>query len=293
MCASVAADTRLRHVPRQSPQRHQGRVGDAAAGRDAEVQEEREALVTLEYTKRGFRLKNGRLHLAGGIVVRPVWSRQLPRQPSSVRVYRDSVGHWWGSFVTAAVAEEGPATGHVIGIDWGVKEIATTTSDDHDLPHPQHGRTAAQKLARYQRMMARRRPPKGQAGSKGYREAQRPAAKLHKKVANQRQDTGRTWAKTVVRDHDALAVEDFRPTFLAKSTMARKAADAAISATKAALVEMGLKHGRAVHLVHPAHTTMTARSAEREPSTHYLFRCERMPAPGAAPCPRGTRTAPA
>lgn len=216
----------------------------------------REALPTLEYTRRGFRLKDGRLHLAGGIVVRPVWSRELPKPPSSVRVYRDSVGHWWASFVTAAVIEELPATGRVIGIDWGVKEIATTTSDDHDLPHPQHGRTAAQKLARYQRMMARRRPPKGQAGSKGYREAQRQTAKLHKKVANQRQDTGRKWAKSVVRDHDALAVEDFHPKFLAKSTMARKAADAAISATKAALVEMGRKHGRAVHLVHPAHTTM-------------------------------------
>ena len=53
-----------------------------------------------------------------------------------------------------------------------------------------------------------------------------------------------------------MAVEDFRPKFLAKSTMARKAADAAIGATKRALIEMGRKHGRAVYPVHPAHTTM-------------------------------------
>ncbi|WP_344164431.1 hypothetical protein [Nocardiopsis rhodophaea] len=58
-----------------------------------------------------------------------------------------------------------------------------------------------------------------------------------------------------MRDHDRVAVEDFRPRFLATSTMARKAADAAISATKKALVEMGRKHGRDVRLVHPAHTT--------------------------------------
>lgn len=38
--------------------------------------------------------------------------------------------------------------------------------------------------------------------------------------------------------------------------MARKAADAAIGATKAALTEMGRKHGRDIRLVHPAHTTM-------------------------------------
>ncbi len=94
----------------------------------------REAAPTLNYTRRGFRLKDGRLHLAGKIVVRPVWSRELPKPPSSVRVYRDVVGHWWASFVVAAVTEELPETGGVLGIDWGVKETATTTSDDHDLP---------------------------------------------------------------------------------------------------------------------------------------------------------------
>lgn len=216
----------------------------------------REAAPTLNYVRTGFRLKGGRVHLAGGIVVRPVWSRELPEEPSSVRVYRDAVGHWWASFVVPCVTEALPGTGRVIGIDWGVKETATTTSHAHDLPHAQHGKTAAQKLARYQRMMARRRPAKGQAASKGYREARRQTAKLHRKVADQRADTGRKWAKKVVRDHDVLAVEDFRPKFLAKSSMARKAADAAIGATKQALIEMARKHGRIIHLVRPAHTTM-------------------------------------
>ncbi|MFC8366674.1 RNA-guided endonuclease InsQ/TnpB family protein [Streptomyces sp. NPDC057239] len=220
----------------------------------------REALPTLNYTTRGFRLKDGRLHLAGGIALTVVWSRELPAAPSSVRVYRDAVGHWYASFVVATEAQPLPATGRVLGVDWGVRETATTTSDTHDLPHAQHGKTAAQRLARYQRMMARRKPARGQAASKGYRQAQAQAAKLHKKVARQRQDTARKWAKRVVRDHDAIAVEDFRPKFLAKTTMARKAADAAIGATKTALIEMGRKHGRDIRLVHPAHTTMDCAS---------------------------------
>lgn len=33
----------------------------------------REASPTLNYTRRGFRLRDGRLHLAGGIVLRAVW----------------------------------------------------------------------------------------------------------------------------------------------------------------------------------------------------------------------------
>ena len=47
----------------------------------------RQALASLNYTKRGFRLREGRLHLAGGIVVTVVWSRELSAEPSSVRVY--------------------------------------------------------------------------------------------------------------------------------------------------------------------------------------------------------------
>ncbi|MGI5518203.1 RNA-guided endonuclease InsQ/TnpB family protein [Streptomyces sp. CA-106131] len=216
----------------------------------------REARPSLNYTKRGFRLKDGRLHLAGQIVLSVVWSRALPADPSSVRVYQDTLGHWYASFVAPAQVEPLVETGHVLGVDWGVKETATTTDDAYDLPHAEHGKRSAQRLAKYQRMMARRRRPKGQRASTGYRKAQAQAAKLHRKIARQREDTGRKWAKAVIRDHDGVAVEDFRPKFLAKTTMARKAADAAIAATKRALIEMGRKHARDVRLVHPAHTTM-------------------------------------
>jgi putative transposase len=157
------------------------------------------SLPTVNYTKQGFTLRDGLLTVAGGISLRVVWSRPLPSSPSSVRVYRDSPGHWHASFVVQADAEPYPQTGQVIG---------------------------------------------------------RQAAKAHAKVAAQRQDTARKWAKGVVRDHDAIAAEDFRPRFLAKSTMARKAADAAIGAAKKSLLEMAAKHGRAVHLVNPAYTTM-------------------------------------
>ncbi|MFD5324320.1 RNA-guided endonuclease InsQ/TnpB family protein [Streptomyces sp. NPDC127092] len=216
----------------------------------------REALPTLNYTRRGFRLTEDRLHLAGGIVMTVVWSRKLPAEPSSVRVYQDSLGHWYGSFVVPDRVRPLPETGRVLGVDWGVRETATTTSDAHDLPHAEHGRKAQVRLTRYDRMMARRRPKKGYAASKGYREAKRLRARAYKKTARQREDTGRKWAKRVVADHDVIAVEDFRPKFLAKTTMAKKAADAAIGATKQALIGMGRKHGRDIRLVHPAHTTM-------------------------------------
>ncbi|MFD7408512.1 RNA-guided endonuclease InsQ/TnpB family protein [Streptomyces sp. NPDC059866] len=238
----------------------------------------REALPTLNYTKRGFRLKDGRLHLAGGIVVTVVWCRELPADPTSVRVYQDSIGHWYASFVVATEVQPLRETGRVLGVDWGVKETATTTSDTHDLPHAQHGKKAQATLTRYDRMMARRKPKKGQAASRGYREAKRWRAKTYAKIARQRQDTGRKWAKRVVTDHDAIAVEDFKPKFLSRTTMARKAADAAIGATKQALIEMGRKHGRDVRLVHPTHTTMDcaacgARTKHALPLSERTYTC--------------------
>ncbi|WP_328781083.1 transposase [Streptomyces canus] len=238
----------------------------------------REALPTLNYTRRGFRLKDGRLCLAGGIKLGVVWSRKLPTDPSSVRVYQDAGGHWYASFVVSAPTEPLPSTGRMLGADWGVKEIATTTSDAHDLPHPEHGKKSKEKLSRYDRMMARRKPKKGQPASKGYREATRWRAKTYAKIARQRQDAARKWAKKVVRDHDTIAVENFRPKFLAKTSMARKVADAAIGTKKKALLEMGRKHARDVRLVHPAHTTMDcgrcgARAKHALPLSERTYTC--------------------
>lgn len=88
---------------------------------------EDEGAPRLNYTTRGFRLRDGRLRLAGGIAVRPVWSRNLPGTPSSVRMYRDTLGHQYASFVVAAQVEPLPDTDTAIGIDWGVTETATTT----------------------------------------------------------------------------------------------------------------------------------------------------------------------
>jgi putative transposase len=230
-----------------------------------------QALPTMNYTKQGFALRDGHLTIAGGIPLRVVWSRPLPSAPSSVRVYRDAPGHWYASFVVETEPETYAANSEAIGIDWGVKDIAVTTSDAHDLPHPGFGKKAAAKLAHYQRQMARRKPKPGQKPSVGYKRARRKAARVQAKVAAQRQDTTRKWAKSLVRDFGHLAVEDFCPKFLAKSTMARKAADAATGAAKRSLLEMAAKHGRTVYLIDPAYTTMDCSACRARAKSRLLL----------------------
>ena len=215
------------------------------------------ALPSLEYTRRGFRLHDRRLCLPRGVSIPVVWSRELPSAPSSVRVYRDNLGHWYASFVVFRQARAAREVSGAIGIDWGVSAVATTTDPAYDLPHEGYRKRCAADLAKAQRRMARRRRPRGRPSRPG---TGVPSGKLpgsRRKPPGRTLTTARLWARRVVDNHQLIAVEDFRPKFLAKSTLARKAADAAIGAAKRELVERGPRAGRKVVLVPPAYTTMT------------------------------------
>jgi putative transposase len=226
--------------------------------RRPKVKKLKSALPSMQYTTRGFRIKAGVLCLPGKVTVPVVWSRDLPSAPTSVRVYRDNLGHWYASFVVRRDAVlPVVADGSAIGIDWGVKTTATTTDAAFDLPHLGHRKRCAAERAKAQRRMARRRRPQGTAASKGYLRAKRQAARIAKKAARQNTHDARQWAARVVDAHHLIAVEDFKPRFLAKSRMARKAADAAIGACKRELIYRGVRAGRKVVLVPPAYTTMT------------------------------------
>ncbi len=86
-------------------------------------------------------------------------SRDLPSEPSSVRITRDSLGRWYASFVVTRERQPVPIT-----------------DEEFDLPHAQHRTRCAAELAKSQKRMARRPRGKGQAPSKGYRQARKQAA---------------------------------------------------------------------------------------------------------------------
>jgi putative transposase len=238
----------------------------------------KKSLPSLQYTVRGFTLRDGRLRLPDGVSIPVVWSRELPCAPTSVRVFQDNLANWYASFVVRRMVEPATQAVGVIGIDWGVSATATTTDPAYDLPYLGHRKRCGAELAKAQRKMSRRRRARGQAPTNGYQRAERQAAKLHKKGTRQTQHDSRIWAKSVVDNHQMIAVEDFKPLFLAKSRMARKSADAAIGAAKREVIERGTRAGRTVVLVPPAYTTMTcSKCCERQTRlglAERTFRCE-------------------
>ncbi|MFE7724015.1 RNA-guided endonuclease InsQ/TnpB family protein [Nocardia rhizosphaerihabitans] len=232
---------------------------------------------SLEYTLRGFTIRDRKLVLAKGVSVPVVWSRELPSNPSSVRITQDSLGHWYASFVVTRTVEVSSANGGGIGIDWGVRATATTTEPAFDLPNRGHRARCAAELGRAQRRM-RRRHRCGGMQSRGYHRAAREVAKLQKKAARRTRHEARVWARAVVDHHALIAIEDFAPQFMSRSRLARKAADGAIGIAKRELIERGTRAGRRVVLVRPAYTTMTcsrcfARAKQPLELADRNFRC--------------------
>lgn len=220
------------------------------------LKKKRSTLPSMNYTKRGFSLtKEGRLRLAGGIVIPVVWSRELPAEPKSVRVFQDPTGWWWASFVVDVEDEVRPREGDgAIGIDWGVKTPATTTDSRFDLAYTPRAKDNAKELAKYQKRMARLKKSKQWDH---YKRAKKKAARVQRKVKNQRKEQSRQWAQGVAKNHDVIAVEDFKSKFLmANKKTAKKATENAVGMTNRELKEAAKTHGCNLVLINPKYTTM-------------------------------------
>ena len=161
-----------------------------------------------EYTRSGFRYRDGALWLAKmDTPLEFVWSwpdiDPASMEPTTVTVSRDPCGRWYVSFaVEVADPEQLPATGAVAGIDLGIKDFAVT-SGGVKIPNPRKLARRAQALARYQRRLAR-----CQRGSANRVKARAKVACAHRKVRASRTDFLHRTTARLIRDHDVIVIED-------------------------------------------------------------------------------------
>ena len=161
-----------------------------------------------EYTRSGFRYRDGALWLAKmGTPLKFVWSwpgiDPAAIDPSTATVSRDPCGRWYVSFaVEVAEPEQLPATGAVVGVDLGIKDFAVT-SDGEKIANPRKLARRAQALARYQRRLAR-----CQRGSANRAKARAKVARAHRKVRASRANFLHRTATALVRGHDVIVIED-------------------------------------------------------------------------------------
>lgn len=157
-----------------------------------------------EYTTNGFRWRNGELFLAK--LKEPLdlrLSRPVPEgSPSTVTVSRDTAGRWHVSMLFDDTVEPMPETERSVGIDLGLKSFLVT-SDGERIDHPQFLRKKEQRLARYQRILARKRK-----GSANRVKAKKKVARTHAVIADARRDFLHKTSTDIVRRYDVVVVED-------------------------------------------------------------------------------------
>lgn len=170
--------------------------------------------------------EGGRLSLPKIGDVRVKWSRALPAVPSSVTVILDSAGRYFASFVIDTGSEadrarwDEPGPEAAIGIDLGLTHFAVL-SDGTKILSPRFLRRAEKKLRKAQRDLTRKRK-----GSKNRAKARSKVARAHAAVADARKEFHHQLSTKLIRDNQAVAVEDLAVAGLARTRLAKSVHDA-------------------------------------------------------------------
>ena len=198
----------------------------------------------IRFASNAFSVHSQSVYLAKIGHVKVVFSRPLPSKPSSVTIIKDTTGRYFASFVVEVSDTTLPPTNKSCGIDLGLTHFAILSSGEK-IENPRLHKKILQKIKR-----ANRRLAKARKDSNRRRKRKLRLAKLHAKVKDQRTDFLHKLTTRLVRENQALAVENLNVAGLVKNRkLSRAISDAGWAKFKTMLDAKCDKYGRDLTIV--------------------------------------------
>ncbi|WP_377481275.1 RNA-guided endonuclease InsQ/TnpB family protein [Microcoleus anatoxicus] len=158
----------------------------------------------------GFSLKGDGIYLAKIGIVNPIWSRELPSEPSSVTVIKDCANRYFLSFVVEIQPIASEAKNPSIGIDLGIKTFAVM-SNGEKAESPSY-KKLDRKVRKLQRKLARQ-----PHDSRRRNVIRIKIAKLHNQITDTRKDFLHKLSTKIVNENQVIILEDLNVSGMVKN----------------------------------------------------------------------------
>jgi putative transposase len=227
------------------------------------------------YPQSGFRLEGDKIHLSKIGSCRVRLSRPIEGEIKTCTIKREADG-WYAIFaVQENQSRYFPKTGRAVGIDVGIEHFATLSTGEV-AENPEFLRESERELKTAQRRVSRRMNKR----SNRRRKAVRLLARKHQKLRRQRADFHHKTALKIVREFDAIAVEDLNVKGMVKNPhLAKSISDAGWSQFIVILSNKAEEAGRRVIKVNPSNTSQEcSKCGHRVPKSlgireHHCVNC--------------------